>query len=422
MASNNPSFHQDDEINLIELGLLLWRKKFLIMGLTAVFTILAAVYAFTATPIFQVQSILRTTSIKNLEPINTSEILTIGPNQALKDVGAKLDSYDSRLRFFRENKKLFEELRQPGETLEQSFERFNEKAFTLLRPDLKTDPNATPYIGIRLQYPEGVDGVQIVNEFVAFAINEEKEDLEANYNALLEHRILNTEKELIALRTEYDAQVESKVSQLLEEDALKRARLLDELAAVRTQLELNRENRIKRLQEAIAIATALNIHKPTSPTLLGRNIQEMPGFYAELSNQSPPLYFMGTEALQAELDVLLAREDNDFTSGRITEIQKELQLLEQNRQVELLKARENRDLFIAEQATIKRTLAYLENLHIDFEMLEIVKIDRPAHTPYKPIKPNKKLVVAVGFLLGLMIGVFFALVKGALRNHKKLAA
>lgn len=419
MNSTHPKIKQDDEISLIELGLILWEKKFLITGVTVCFIIIAIAYAFLAAPVWQVQSILKTTPIKNLAPINSSGIFSISPIEALEKVGAKLDSYDTRLRFFQENKDLFESLRQPNETLEQSFERFNRKAFTVLQPDLKSNPHAIPYRGISLQYSNGLDGVNIVNKFIAFAINEEKEEIESNYNALLNHKILHLENELIAKRAQYEFEVEALISQLTEDDALMRAQLFDELNAVRNQLERNRENRMQRLQEAISIATALGISKPTSPTLYGRIIQETPSFYAELSNQSPPLYFMGTEALQAELDVLLARESDDFTSSRISEIKKELQILEQNRQVELLKSRQNKDLFIKERAALKKELTHLENLFINFDTIQIVHIDQYAHTPHRPIKPNKKLILAIGSLLGLMTGIFIALIIAVFQKHKK---
>src|SRR5699024_12166370 len=114
---------------------------------------------------------------------------------------------------------------------------------------------------------------------------------------------------------------------------------------------------------------------------------------------------MGTKALEAEYNALLNRKNDDFTSRRITEINKELQLLEHNRQIELLEARENEDLFIVEQAELKRQLALLENTHVDFDTLEIVRIDQIAHTPYRPIKPTKKLTGALPIPMGDLFSI-----------------
>lgn len=69
---------------------------------------------------------------------------------------------------------------------------------------------------------------------------------------------------------------------------------------------------LEELQEATNIAHALGIHKPTMPTQLGRTLSESLSFYADFGSQPIPLYFMGTEALKAEYNALLARENEDL--------------------------------------------------------------------------------------------------------------
>ena len=417
---NNQSQLPDDEIDLFELASILWARKKTIVAITALFTALAVIYVlFIASPTYRVQSVLRPATLKNLEILNSSNIIKISPARALYNVGAMLDSYDARLRFFKENKNLFEPLRNSEESLEQSFERFNERAFEVTRPEEKTPEIGTiDFVRISLEYPQNIDGVAVINKFVEFAINEEKNLIKEDFEAILNNKINLLDRQLIALRTQYQADKEAKIIQIQEQDALKKALLLDELEAVRTELKRNKSNRLEELQEAINIAESLGIHKPTLPTQLGRNLTETLNFYADFSNQKAPLYFMGTEALKAEYEALQNRENDDFTSRRITEIEKELQLLEENRQIEMLLARENEDLFITELAELKKQLALLENTHVDFDNLEIVRIDQIAHTPYRPIKPNKKLIVAVAFLLGGMLGVFIALIQSMVAKRR----
>src|SRR5699024_7435201 len=306
--------NNNDEIDLFELALVLWTRKKMIVAITAVFALLAVVYVqFVATPVYRVQSVLRPASLKNLEILNSADILKISPTRALYDVGSELDSYDNRLRFFRKNTELFEPLRNPGESLEQSFERFNDKAFTMTRPETERDGSvATHFVRLGLEYPNNIDGVEILNKFVEFAINEEKKQIKDNFQALLGNKINQLDRQLIASRTEYQADKEAQITNILEQDALKQAQLIDELDAVRKELERNRENRLLELQEATNIANALGIHKPTLPTQLGRSLTENLNFYADFSNQPIPLYFMGTEALEAEYNALLKRENDDF--------------------------------------------------------------------------------------------------------------
>jgi len=60
MQKNTPeqSYYQEDEIDLKELFKILWLKKNFILSITATITILASVYAFNKTPIYQVNALV----------------------------------------------------------------------------------------------------------------------------------------------------------------------------------------------------------------------------------------------------------------------------------------------------------------------------------------------------------------------------
>ncbi|WP_257255450.1 LPS O-antigen chain length determinant protein WzzB [Endozoicomonas sp. SESOKO3] len=69
-------------------------------------------------------------------------------------------------------------------------------------------------------------------------------------------------------------------------------------------------------------------------------------------------------------------------------------------------------------------LEQLEKLDPDFSSMIPAKIEQPAVVPASPSIPNKKLIVVLGAMLGLMAGVFLALIRIALksREEKKRAA
>ena len=414
-ASSKPS----DEIDLLELFRKLWSQRLLIALVTAVCLCLAAVYAFLATPVYQIQSVLRSPQVKDLDELNRTEVYKLSTAEALKRVGSALDSYEVRLEFFRAYPALFAELAKEGITPEQTFDAFNEKAFKLLVPDSKkADENLTAYVGLQLDYSATLDGVTILNQLVDFAIQHERDKLEQDVRIIIENRLRNLALSITSARASYEASKESRIVQLDEADRLKRALLQDELGALRTQLKTRRENRIAQLGEAIRIADALGIRKPTTPSALGQEQRSTQGntVRTEVNNQQIPLYFMGTDALEAERKTLQQRKSDDFTEPRIGEILKELQLLENNRQIEVLKLRENEDLFLTDLAKLREEESRLRNLKVDFDSLRLVTIDQRAIEPSKPIKPKKTLILALGLVLGGMLGVFIALVRGMLRG------
>ncbi len=420
MNAISPAVQQapSDEIDLAALFHSLWEQKWLVALVTLLVGLAAATYAFLATPEYQVQSVLRPAAIKDLDALNGTDIYELEPAQAMRRVGAALESYDSRLEFFRANQGLFEALRQPNRSLEQTFESFNREAFKMLQPDPKKTDGLSAYVGIQLTYPAGVDGVALVNGLVEHAIQLERGRIAADLQAVIQNRLNQLELKTAAARANYEASKEARIAELLEADSLKRAELQDELKALRQQLKARRDNRIIQLDEAIRIAKALGIVKPTTPSALGEGERVAQGsvIRTEVNNQQIPLYFMGSEALEAERNALLLRRSDDFTEPRIAQIGKELKLLESNRQVEVLKQRENEDLFLKDLAIWREEAARLRNLQFEVADLKLVAIDQSAVEPLKPIKPRKALILAVGLVLGGMLGLFIALLRNMLRR------
>jgi LPS O-antigen subunit length determinant protein (WzzB/FepE family) len=410
-----------DEIDLAALARALWQQKLLIMLITAVVTLVAAAYAFLATAEYQVQSIVRPAVIKDLDELNRTGVYKLTPAQAMRRVGAALESYDSRLEFFRSNQALFEALRQPNRSLEQTFERFNEKAFVMLQPDPKKADNLSAYVGIQLTYPEDINGVALVNGLVEHAFQLERERIAADLAVVIQNRLNQLDLQISAARASYEATKESQIAKLLEADSLKRAELQDELKALRQQLKTRRDNRITQLDEAIRIAKSLGITKPTTPSALGEGERSGQGsvIRTEVNNQQIPLYFMGADALEAERNALLQRRSDDFTEPRVAQIAKELQLLANNRQVEVLNKRENEDLFLKKLAVWREEAARLRNLNFDTSGLKLASLDQAATQPIKPVKPKKLLILALGMVLGGMLGLFVALLRNILRSKAK---
>lgn len=409
----------DDEIDLFELAQDIWREKILVVIVGAAVTLAALVYALLATPVYQATSILRPAQIKDLDELNSSKVYKLSPDEALNRVGAALESYDVRFDFFRSNLELFGPLIHDNRTLEQNFEALN-KNVRLLQPDAKKSDGFSKFVGLQLEYPGGLDGSGIVNKLVRHAIDTERGRLESDLEIVIKNRLETINKQLTELRTGYTTEKEAKIAQLAESDRLKELKLKDELEAIRQTLTIKRANRIKQLDEAIGIAASLGIKKPSTPSGLGGSEARVSGsvIKTEVNNQQLPLYFMGTDALQAEKDILLARESDDFTSSRIVEILQELKLLEHNRQIEILKNRDNEDLFLVELAEKRREIARLKNISLNLDQLRLVQTDQLATQSLAPIKPKKTLIVAVGVALGGMLGIFAALVRSAIRKRK----
>lgn len=401
-----------NEIDPVELINALWKQKALIITATVLAGLIGLAYAVLTPRYYSVQSVLRPAAIKDVDELNHLGIYKLSPKEALAEVAASLDSFDNRLSFFRNNQPLFAELAQPGRSLEQTFEDFNDEAFTLLQPDAKKTGETTPFVGLRLTYPESMNGVEVVNGFIQHSLNNVRQQIAADLEILISNRLSQLEKNMAAARANYEASKEVKIAKLTEADALKRVQLSDDLSALRQQLKTRRDNRINQLNEAIRIAKSLGITKPTTPSSLGASEVTTQGsvIRTEVNNQQIPLYFMGSKALEAERTALRARRSDDFTEPRIAQIARELKLLEHNRQIETLNSRENEDLFLKGLAGWREEAARLRAMDFDAAALKLVSIDQRAISPTRPVKPKKTLIVALSLVLGGMLGLSIALV------------
>jgi len=406
-----------NEVDLVELASVLWKQKTLIISVTVLAGLIGLAYAVFAPRYYTVQSVLRPAAIKDLDELNHLGVYKLSPKESLAQVGAALGSYENRLNFFRDKQPLFAELAEPGRSLEQTFETFNGEAFKILQPDPKKAEDTTPFVGIQLTYPEGVNGVQVVNGFVQYSFDNVRKQIAADLHTLIGNRLSQLEKNIAAARANYEASKEVTIAKLTEADELKRAQLNDELSALRQQLKTRRNNRINQLNEAIRIAKSLGITKPTTPSSLGASEITSQGsvIRTEVNNQQIPLYFMGSDALEAERKALQARRSDDFTEPRIAQIARELKLLENNRQIETLNSRENDDLFLEGLAGWREEAARLRALHLDTVALRLVSVDQNAVEPTRPIKPKKALIVALSLVLGGMLGLFIALARNLRR-------
>ncbi|WP_442112970.1 Wzz/FepE/Etk N-terminal domain-containing protein [Pseudomonas sp. NUPR-001] len=409
-----------DEIDVLAMLQSLWRQKVLILASALLFAVLALVYAYSITPEYEVSTILRPVALNDLDALNRSKVYSLPPSKALVRVGAALDSYETRLGYFRSNMELQAAYSKSGRSAEQAFEAFNRDALKLVQPDPKKTDLLSAFIGLEMRYSQGINGKDALNGLVKYAIESERQKISADLKVMIDNRVKEVDDKLVALRVKYNAGKEGQIASLLEADNLKRAQLNDELKALRVQLKLRREDRVAQLNEAISIARSLGLKKPTTPSAMGRSEVEVTGnVITEVNNQQFPLYFMGTDALEAEQQVLRKRASDDFVDPRIAQIRKELLLLSNNRQIQMLKQRENEDLFVKGIEALRAQRTELLNIPTDMSGLSLVSIDRLAVEPVSPVKPRKSLFAALGAILGGVIGCIIVLLRLAFKKRRR---
>lgn len=192
-----------------------------------------------------------------------------------------------------------------------------------------------------------------------------------------------SEKEVQSLLADYIDQVREKTrSEILEsiknEQQSRGQQLQQQIDTLREKAKVQKSDRLAQLDEAITIARSLKLKEPpmvgAKATIQG------------VSNQGLPLYYLGYRLLEGERKALDERRSNDpFISGL-------------------------RDL--------QEKLSLLSSYQISIENFATVRVDQAASIGEK-IKPKKALILAGAGVLGLMLGIFIALIRIAVAKCRE---
>jgi chain length determinant protein (polysaccharide antigen chain regulator) len=133
-----------------------------------------------------------------------------------------------------------------------------------------------------------------------------------------------------------------------------------------------RQDSISRLREALAIAEAIGLQNP--PIISGDLSAEVSaGMDGKLT------YMRGSKALKAEIQNLETRKSDDP--------------------------------FIRNLRSLQIKKSFFEDLKVSPDAVSVYRQDGPIERPESPIKPKKKLVILLGFVLGGVLGFMVALVR-----------
>ncbi len=283
------------EADIIGLFRIIWRRRAFILATGLAFAIIGVALSYVIPPVYEVSTTLRPVELNQLDALNRSKIYSLPPAEALKKVGARLDSYNARLEFFRIRPDLIEAFQDEGQNIEQAFQEFNKTALSVVLADRKKTDLLSEFIGLKMHYGKDINGAAVLNELVDYVIEQERTQLSRDMQVILSNRMLEVDAKLHSALSEYRAGNDGRIARPEEDDAIRRTQLDDELEALRVQLKLQRQARLAGLDEAISTASSLGLKKPSTPSLMADEVSASSNIIrTEVNGRPVPLYFMGT--------------------------------------------------------------------------------------------------------------------------------
>lgn len=339
----------EDEIDLLDLLRVLMCRWKTIALITLMATSLAIAYAFWAPKVYKTKVILLPPKVSDVEPLNVLKGDGVGVDTLYKQVLINLNSSMLRKSFFREYG-LFKVLASQNDkdiSEELVFENQFNKVL-MVQPQNKKELN---FFNVTLEGSDPDYITQWINDFVA------------QVNAYTVQEQVQVVGAKLANQKEYT---------------------LNQIAGLRNVAKDQRLDQVAVLEEAVFIARKLGfinrqqgiVEREYTGVAMATNRGTRPDLGVVASTTANPIYLRGVNELQAEID--------------------------------MLNNRKNDDPFINELRQLEGKLAELDNVILDTAQISAVSIDQPALAPAHAIKPKRKLIVVLGFVVGLMGGIFLA--------------
>jgi len=264
--NDQQQLNNDDEIDLFDLIDDIWsHKRWVFIGLFAT-VILAGLYLFKATPVYQTEAKVKSATANDLTEFSRpqlADIYTLDVEKAFSSAKSALLSTGYRKEFYElklDEIKAIPDAYNESLTLEQNFSRFSEQ-FSVKTSGVK---DSESFVQVSLKSSDAEFASELLNEFVEYALFRRLRDSYDTMLAKVNGRIEALDYQADIMREEYMG---------------------------------NKSRRILELKEATAIALAVGQVDP-----LYRNIDLMGG-------QEPPLYMLGSKAIKAEIKALESRKE-----------------------------------------------------------------------------------------------------------------
>jgi LPS O-antigen subunit length determinant protein (WzzB/FepE family) len=252
---------------------------------------------------------------------------------------------------------------------------------------------------------------EVVSEFLA--IIQQKIDIR------LEE--INKQRGLLLSRTKQDRL--SKIERIKIEDGQKINELNDQIVRLKFKAKSDRLNKIKTLKDSAAMAKALGITNSNFKAINNNNNNNNSGdgnpsltVTIEDNQQVPNWYLFGETALLEEINILKNRDDNAYIP-EIVNLQNKISAINSNQLLKTLESREDDSPFVAEINKLDIEAIKLKSFEPSSAGINAMQLNQHAYPPEIPIKPKKRLIVAVAFIAGFILSIFLVFIMNAFRKE-----
>ena len=353
-----PQQFEDDTIDLYELWITLWNKKWLVIAVTIFAALGSVFYALQQPPIYRAEALLLPPKAKDVQSLNlkqnlresrqVGEIFTPLPirREVFTTFENNLHSRILQKKFIKEYGLL--DILAPNRTPETTDIEILEGLSMMIKIESIEEAPHTEGFLVTMESNDPKIAAEWINSYIEFIDTETIRVL-----------VVNMQNSIAVQVRDIEYKIGSK----------------------RKMAKRRREDQISRFDEAAVIARSLGVRDRIDVTNVVQNNQ------LNSSTSSNPLYYRGFRALSSES--------------------------------ETLKNRKSDDPFIEGLRDLQESLDMLRSIKIEGEGMHSVTIDQAAYPSKYRIKPNRRLIVSLGTLVGLFLGIFLVFFVSFVQKQKE---
>ncbi|MGZ8944479.1 MAG: Wzz/FepE/Etk N-terminal domain-containing protein [Methylococcaceae bacterium] len=375
---------QEDEINLLLVFSALFSQWRWLVGITFAGTLIAVLIALILPKVYEIDAHLIPPNKVDMEALNTRGYVEFSQQELFNRYFNQLKSADHFRGFLVKNGWLNKFYPGASESEDEQFaDIYRQFSTEVLEPKKKKgEQNDLPpsLLGIKLLAEDEVLGVKLVNDYIEYT------------NKCV---IKSIGEEGLALKN------------------LEKERIERQLTALRKKVEMDRVAKLVKLNEAYNIASAMGIKKPTTIEALAGEGGKSQTMVSVGNADQNVLALMGTDYLKNEMENLRNRAGSALFIEQIPELKQYLANIKNELGSNGFKVLAADNVYIEEFSDLMGRLTELNQITFDFNNVQIFHFDKTAMVDGEAEKPNKKLIVSLGFILSAMMAVFFVLIMNA---------
>lgn len=414
----------NDEINLGEVirGLLgQWK---LLVGITAIGTLLAIVIALTLPVVYQPSVTLSLPLASNTAAVDTINKM-VGENSNIPSTPQAIFSHFYNV--LRAENILANFMQETG-YLNKLYPDSNEPESVLLAEILEgfqlviNEPSvekkgayiANPKrVTLSIEAEDEAVGVDVLNQYVGYVNKTLVQNAKNNANGIIENKIDLLNKIIARQREQYLQERLLSISKMEQDNEKEIALLEEQITAYLEKSKKNRATRIANAEEALAMAKSLGIMYPTTVDNLAQKGQKEGTIKTAITvvdKQSASLYLQGEKYLSTLIQTLEKRESDEEYLSEINTLREKIHIIKNDQVLVALKKRTSDDPWIPELSIKLAKISSLQSLQPDFSSMISFNLDAPAIVTNEKIKPKRVVIVMTGIIFSFFLALFITLI------------